>query len=514
MTHVWYVPKGKRLKIGIVLSVLIVFLTFMVWRERLMKTSLELKRAHVLPKKISTHSSLQQLQVGDKPASSNIYIPREFDLDRVATGQNLDQKHTISPNMAKLTTVHMNDPSGSRESEYPDDVTIMEGDFSSDSDSDSDVIEAMIDDIDEEYLHKLFQKIEGEGADVDNFDVEFEPAELEEKVKNNVTRKDRIREMFRTAMNQINGLNIQQIRSLIDNTTTTNVLNSCSLRNIRKIKQQGCAKRLPQVIGIGVKKCGTGAFNFFLKQHPSISSRGSEVHYFDRDDRYNNGLDWYQNKMPFSSKDQLTMEKSPKYFVRPYVPKRIHDDLSPNTKLVLVTCNPVKRAISDFVHESLIRRKRRRKHIVVVNNRTTDYIIRDTFEESVIKDDGTVYEENHLINVGIYVKHLQNWLKYFPLEQIHVVDAEIMKTDPYQVMREIETFLSIPQYFTRDHFYYDEQTGYYCAALPKKRCLPKSKRRHHPQVREEVVQKLKEFYSPYNNEMTKLFKRRFLWMDR
>jgi len=52
------------------------------------------------------------------------------------------------------------------------------------------------------------------------------------------------------------------------------------------------ARRLPDVIIIGVKKCGTRALLEFLRAHPAVKAPGPEVHFFDR--HYDKGLDWYR----------------------------------------------------------------------------------------------------------------------------------------------------------------------------------------------------------------------------
>jgi len=51
-------------------------------------------------------------------------------------------------------------------------------------------------------------------------------------------------------------------------------------------------RRLPDVIIIGVKKCGTRALLEFLRAHPDVRAPGPEVHFFDR--HYDKGLDWYR----------------------------------------------------------------------------------------------------------------------------------------------------------------------------------------------------------------------------
>lgn len=56
-----------------------------------------------------------------------------------------------------------------------------------------------------------------------------------------------------------------------------------------------------------------------LYLHPRIQKAGGEVHFFDRDENYMKGLEWYRKKMPHSFRGQITIEKSPSYFVSPEV---------------------------------------------------------------------------------------------------------------------------------------------------------------------------------------------------
>lgn len=70
---------------------------------------------------------------------------------------------------------------------------------------------------------------------------------------------------------------------------------------------------------IGVRKCGTRALLEMLYLHPRVQKAAGEVHFFDRDENYNRGLEWYRKKMPHSFSGQITIEKSPSYFVTPEV---------------------------------------------------------------------------------------------------------------------------------------------------------------------------------------------------
>ena len=56
-------------------------------------------------------------------------------------------------------------------------------------------------------------------------------------------------------------------------------------------------RRLPQCLIIGVRKGGTRALLEFLNLHPDVQAERREVHFFDNDNRYRRGIDWYRRQM-------------------------------------------------------------------------------------------------------------------------------------------------------------------------------------------------------------------------
>lgn len=106
-------------------------------------------------------------------------------------------------------------------------------------------------------------------------------------------------------------------------------------------------RRLPQALIVGVRKCGTRALLEMLFLHTQIQKAAGEVHFFDRDENYSRGLDWYRKKMPYSFRGQITIEKSPSYFVTPEVPERVRA-MNASIKLMMIVRDPVTRAISDY----------------------------------------------------------------------------------------------------------------------------------------------------------------------
>lgn len=114
-----------------------------------------------------------------------------------------------------------------------------------------------------------------------------------------------------------------------------------------KMHFQKTGRRLPQALIVGVRKCGTRALLEMLFLHPRIQKAAGEVHFFDRDENYERGLDWYRKKMPYSFRGQITIEKSPSYFVTPEVPERVRA-MNASIKLMMIVRDPVTRAISDY----------------------------------------------------------------------------------------------------------------------------------------------------------------------
>ena len=55
---------------------------------------------------------------------------------------------------------------------------------------------------------------------------------------------------------------------------------------------------------------------FFFESLDKISAAHREVHFFDRDDSFQNGnWTWYREQMAPCTDDQISIEKTPRYFV-------------------------------------------------------------------------------------------------------------------------------------------------------------------------------------------------------
>ncbi|XP_062977590.1 heparan sulfate glucosamine 3-O-sulfotransferase 3B1-like [Elgaria multicarinata webbii] len=255
-------------------------------------------------------------------------------------------------------------------------------------------------------------------------------------------------------------------------------------------------KRLPQAVIIGVKKGGTRALLEFLRVHPDVRAVGAEPHFFDRN--YERGLTWYRELMPRTLDGQITMEKTPSYFVTKEAPARI-SAMSKDTKLIVVVRDPVTRAISDYTQTLSKKPDIPTFESLTFKNRTTGLI--DTSWSA--------------IQIGIYAKHLENWLLYFPIGQILFVSGERLISDPAGELGRVQDFLGLKRIITDKHFYFNKTKGFPCLkkaeGSSKPHCLGKTKGRTHPNIDQKVVQRLREFYRPFNMKFYQMTGHDFGW---
>ena len=257
---------------------------------------------------------------------------------------------------------------------------------------------------------------------------------------------------------------------------------------------KGQKRRLPQSIIIGVRKCGTRALLEMLKMHPQIAAASEEVHFFDN--FYERGLDWYRRRMPFSYPDQITIEKSPAYFITPEAPERVYK-MSKDVKLIIIVRDPTTRAISDYTQLSTSKTLKGKNY--------------QPFEELAMEN-GEVNQKYKPIQISLYHQHIKRWLTYFPRKQIHFVDGGKVISNPYPEIKEVERFLGLSDYISSENFFLNKTRGFYCLKSKKvNKCLSESKGREHPEVSQYVLQKLQDFFRPYNQLFFDKIGRKFDW---
>jgi len=108
---------------------------------------------------------------------------------------------------------------------------------------------------------------------------------------------------------------------------------------------------LPNFMCIGAQKAGTTTLFDVLKNHPDVFLPASkEAHYYDIDDRYFKGLQWWSETFFKNYNNQKAVGViTPEYLFYPDVPERIHRDFNNNMKFIVLLRDPVKRAYSHYL---------------------------------------------------------------------------------------------------------------------------------------------------------------------
>ena len=268
--------------------------------------------------------------------------------------------------------------------------------------------------------------------------------------------------------------------------------------------------RMPDFLVIGPQKTGTTALYSFLKMHPNIrSNRNSEktfeeIQFFSNDKYYAKGVDWYANFFPpampinDSSRKIYLFEKSATYFDSESSPVRAAKLLKNNDpKIVAILISPSLRAYSWYQH---LRAK--------LDPAANKY----DFHEVITADEGTA--EKSLLQLkkrcllpGKYAEHLERWLQFFKVQQVHLIDGEMLKYDPVSVMNALQKTLDVEPFFDySNRLKYDRKKGFYCLVNEngRKKCLGKGKGRQYPPMKPQSEAFLKEYFKPHNEALERL----------
>ena len=255
---------------------------------------------------------------------------------------------------------------------------------------------------------------------------------------------------------------------------------------------------LPSFIIIGAQRCGTTSLYDYLSNHPQIiPSPVKELFYFD--DYYQRPINWYKSFFPTEKQKEklerdlvarvITGEASPSYFFHPYAARRIKETL-PQVKLILVLRDPIERAYSHYNHIKRLNREPLsfEEAIEKEQERITPDIEKLAKDEFYKADQRRDYS---YLTRGYYAKQLTEWYKYFPKEQLLVVQSEEFYKDTPRVYNEIVEYLGL--------------NSYTLPVFEAKNALKYAK------MAPETKEKLKAYFAPKNEELYELLGKRFDW---
>lgn len=179
--------------------------------------------------------------------------------------------------------------------------------------------------------------------------------------------------------------------------------------------------KLPDFLVIGAEKSGTTWLKHVLREHPEIFVPSEkELHFFDRDENFDSGLEWYSAF--FSKSDKIHRgEITPAYLASAEkVAPRIATQF-PFMRLIAIIRNPVERAWSNYQMNK------------------ADGKVDIDFSECI--------GANHpIITKGHYAEQLSVYFDHFPKDQMLILNYDDLDR-PAELIRRVFRFLMVDEGF-------------------------------------------------------------------
>ncbi len=179
---------------------------------------------------------------------------------------------------------------------------------------------------------------------------------------------------------------------------------------------------LPDFLGIASLKSGTTWLHALLATHPDVyvPSARKEIHFFDLDQNYSRGVEWYKQFFP-SAEDAVRYhtigEITPHYMFCDDVPARIAQ-LGTVRKLIAMFRNPIDRIVSHYRWANQI------------------HNYRGSMEQFL-------EERPMAIRYSLYAENLAPMLEHFSMDQILVLIYDDVFADVEAAKNQVAAFLEI-----------------------------------------------------------------------
>lgn len=263
---------------------------------------------------------------------------------------------------------------------------------------------------------------------------------------------------------------------------------------VPQIPGESAVGALPDFVVIGAPRCGTSQFYGLLTRHPNVmGAAAKEIHYFDRPERLNKGVEWYRRCFPTpqwnDERRSITGEATPRYLSDPLVPERMAQVI-PEARLIVLLRNPVERAYS---HYHLLSRRGNSQSFEELIETEQVWLLDEGSKPSAHKRHGSVGNgpPTNLLTTGLYVDNLLRWREFFSNDQTLVLKSENFFKSSADTLELVQDFLGLPHHELK---------------LPSR----KSKYQYKP-MDPATRQRLEAFFEPYNQRLYKYLGVDFGW---
>ncbi|MZR64145.1 sulfotransferase domain-containing protein [Alcanivorax sp. DP30] len=230
-------------------------------------------------------------------------------------------------------------------------------------------------------------------------------------------------------------------------------------KSVRHLREAAFGGGRPDFIIVGAQKCGTSSLFDYLNKSPGmLGSTIKELHYFDREDNFGKGDQWYESHfLRLPGKQNLLFEASPSYLAREVVPERIKA-YKPDIKIIVLLREPVSRAYSAWnmyrymSEEGKVPASTLNDHLgrtespifkVFFKNGCPSFSDYINYELDLIGQ-GETEEEPGLLRRGLYKPQLERYASFFGRENLLIIGFGELKRDPEAVIKRCHEFVGQP----------------------------------------------------------------------
>lgn len=257
-------------------------------------------------------------------------------------------------------------------------------------------------------------------------------------------------------------------------------------------------RSLPHFIIIGGMRCGSTSLYQYLAQHPNVyPAIRKEVHFFDR--HYVRGPNWYRAHFPCwlwfpfiratRGASAVTGEATAYYSFHPLAAPRIAE-LMPQVRVIAILRNPVARAYSHYWHE--VKRGREKLSFTEAIESEADRLEGEA-EKLCSEPNYSSFHHAHFSYLarGRYAEQLEAWMKFFPGNQILVLQSEDFFANTAAVLDRVSTHLGLPPCTLHIMKVFNKST--------------------YPPMEIAMSERLYEYFRPHNERLSKLVGMEFFW---
>jgi Sulfotransferase domain len=215
----------------------------------------------------------------------------------------------------------------------------------------------------------------------------------------------------------------------------------------------------PDFMIVGAQKAGTTALYEYLSQHPQIQpTKEKELHYFNCDARYKNGIEFYRSFFQPVVESKLAFDASPGYLHNPEAPGRIYAH-NPDVKIIILLRDPVERAYSAWnMYRKMYLRNRNwffddwvsfcGASGFTILRRQDDHIfnfLQYAIDEIDLQDTNkpSTLLESPILSHGHYHDQIERYLSLFNESQILILENSQMRISTVECLQKIEAFLGV-----------------------------------------------------------------------